>query len=319
MIGCINIAWYHGDTRSNSFQITALDENMNDSSVVYRGISSGTTLAPETYTLSNVESRYLKITINGNTENSWASINEIEVLSPAKSFRHPGVLVTQEQLEYVSRKISNFEAPWRSVYERAFGGRFGSQSYSAKPRDIVNCAEGEGCTDEKSDAIAAYTQALLWRYTGDASYAERSIAIMNAWSGTITDHTGSSAPLQAGWAAEVWPRATEIIRYTYSGWSSRDIERFERMLRDVYLPEVQNGWWGGNNWDLTMIDATMAIAVFTEDRDLFNHAIEMWRGSVPAYIYLETDGALPNRPRIGSFSDEELRTLWKNPPDLSAA
>jgi hypothetical protein len=167
-----------------------------------------------------------------------------------------------------------------------------------------------------NDAIAAYTQALLWSYTGDSSHAERAIQIMNAWSNTITDHTGSNAPLQAGWAAEVWPRAAEIIRYTYSGWNNADIEQFETMLRKVYLPEVKNGWWGGNNWDLTMIDATMAIAVFIEDKSLFDHALAMWKDSVPAYIYMQTDGDLPNRPRIGSFSDKELLGLWKNPSRL---
>ena len=34
----------------------------------------------------------------------------------------------------------------------------------------------------------------------------------------------------------------------------------------VYLPAIRNGWWGGNNWDLSMIEATMNIAVFTDDR-----------------------------------------------------
>ena len=32
-----------------------------------------------------------------------------------------------------------------------------------------------GCTDEREDAIAAYTDALAWYITGNAAYAQKSI------------------------------------------------------------------------------------------------------------------------------------------------
>jgi hypothetical protein len=303
-----------------------MNDEMVDFSEVYAGKSTGATDDYELYNLQHSTAQYLKITVQGNTENDWASISEVEVLvndsgpNDDSVFRHPGVLISKGQLDYVTSKIKNHEPPWRYVYDRAVNSRYATSSYTATPRRIVNCSShnaiDEGCSDEMDDAIAAYTQSLLWYFTRDSSYAERAIDIMNAWSGTIHSHVGSNAPLQAGWVAEVWPRAGEIIRYTYSGWRADDIARFETMLREVYLPEVKKGWWGGNNWDLTMIDATMAIAVFINDRLLFDQAVAMWEESVPAYIYLERDGELPNRPRIGAFSDEGLLRLWKNPSKL---
>ena len=38
--------------------------------------------------------------------------------------------------------------------------------------------------------------ALAWYITGNASYAQKAIQIMDAWSATITSHTNSNAPLQ---------------------------------------------------------------------------------------------------------------------------
>ena len=42
-------------------------------------IDSGTTISPERYDFADIEARYVKITINGNNQNEWASITEIEI------------------------------------------------------------------------------------------------------------------------------------------------------------------------------------------------------------------------------------------------
>jgi hypothetical protein len=47
---------------------------------VYSGDSSGATSSAESYGFDNIEARYVRITVNGNTENNFASITEIEIL-----------------------------------------------------------------------------------------------------------------------------------------------------------------------------------------------------------------------------------------------
>jgi F5/8 type C domain len=74
----VNIAWYKGNERQNNFVI----EISKDGSIytkVFEGKSSGTTLNLEKYALSNTDARYVKITVNGNTQNDYASITEIKV------------------------------------------------------------------------------------------------------------------------------------------------------------------------------------------------------------------------------------------------
>jgi hypothetical protein len=91
------------------------------------------------------------------------------------------------------------------------GSPFASLSRTPKPRATVECGSysnpNNGCTEEREDAIAAYTTALAWSLTGNAAYAQKSIALMDAWSATLRSHTNSNGPLQTGWAGSVWPRA----------------------------------------------------------------------------------------------------------------
>jgi hypothetical protein len=211
------------------------------------------------------------------------------------SFRHPGILVNVAQLELVRQKVQAGAEPWSSAFEKLKASKWAALSWTPSPREIVECGPYSkpdlGCVDERDDAVAAYTHALLFRLTGDTAHARKAIEILNAWPGILKDHTNHNAPLQTAWTASVLPRAAELVRHTYDGWAKADLARFETMLRDVYLPKIANGSGTTNgNWELSMIEATMAIAVFTDDRALFDRTADMWRRRVPAYFYLESDG-----------------------------
>ena len=232
-------------------------------------------------------------------------------------FRHPGILVNRDQLDFVKAKVTAGAAPWKAAFDAARASRPGSLTYTAAPVANVGCGPYSnpdiGCTAEKSDASAAYTHALLYAMSGDAAHAEKAIAIMNAWSAVLATHTLSNAPLQAGWVGAVFPRAAEIIRYTYSGWAPADVTRFGKMLHDAYLPLVVHGAAENGNWELSEIDAAIAIAVFLDDKVTFDNAVAMWRRRVPAYVYLTTDGPLPVAPPTGNATTpQQIIAFWYN-------
>jgi len=232
------------------------------------------------------------------------------------SFTHPGVLVSRAQLDFARSKVLAGTQPWKAAYDQMHASKYASLTRTPLPRAVVECGSysnpNYGCTDEREDAIAAYTLALEWYITRDSRYAAKAIQIMDAWSGTITDHTNSNAPLQTAWSASSWPRAAEIIRYTYGGWPADRVTRFGSMLRDVYLPEVVNGSNSNGNWELSMTEATIGIAVFLDDRTVYDKAVSKFRGRVPAYIYLASDGALP-KTAPGSSLDtrDEIVGYWQ--------
>ncbi|MET8414297.1 alginate lyase family protein [Streptomyces sp. NPDC005134] len=241
------------------------------------------------------------------------AVKAATVAAPA-SFTHPGVLVSRPQLDFVRAKVQAGAQPWKSAYDQMLASKYASLTRTAKPRAVVECGSysnpNYGCTDEREDAIAAYTLALAWYITQDSRYAQKSIEIMDAWSAVIQDHTNSNAPLQTGWAGSSWPRAAEIIKYTYSSWPNSG--RFATMLRNVYLPKVINGSNSNGNWELSMTEAAIGIAVFLEDRTAYDKAVTKFRGRVPAYIYITADGALPKTaPGSGLDTRDEIIGYWQ--------
>lgn len=237
------------------------------------------------------------------------------------AFAHPGVLVNAGQLAFLKGK-SVSASPWNGALAATVGSSFASSTYAPQPLANVECGSDSnpdiGCTAEMNDAIAAYTQALLWALTGTSAYAQKAIAILNAWSSTVMEHTDSNAPLQSAWAGSVFPRAAEIIRWTNAGWAASDVARFEKMLEDVYLPEVVAGAPKENgNWELSMIEAMFGIAVFLDDHATFDKAVAMWRARVPAYLYLKSDGATPVAPPGGAYtSASQIQSFWYGPKSL---
>ncbi len=217
------------------------------------------------------------------------------------TFQHPGVLVDRAQLDFVKAQVEAKAEPFYRLFLEAEQSPYGDLHYKilGPPKDgVIACGSHShpdlGCHPEDADATAAYVQALLWYITGNHAYAQNAIGIMNAYSHGLKMYTLSNAPLQAAWSAEKWPRAAEIIRYSNAGWQPKEIEAFSKMLTRIHLPLIYRGAPENGNWELSMIDGMMGIAVFTNDRKLLEHAAKMWEQRVPAYYYYApTDGGHP--------------------------
>jgi hypothetical protein len=226
-------------------------------------------------------------------------------------FIHPGILVNRAQLEEIRKRVAAGMEPQKSAFDKLKSSPIGAINYKANPVEIVSCGPKSnpdiGCKVEQADCAAAYSQALLWVITGNKVYAENAINIMNVWSKTLTGgHNYANGPVQAAWCGSVWPRAAEIMRCTYNGWSETDIAKFQNMLRVQYLPTIIHGDCENGNKELAMSEALINIGVFNDDRAVFDLGLKMWRGRTPAYIYLKTDGPKPlNPPGCGT-------AIWGN-------
>jgi hypothetical protein len=217
------------------------------------------------------------------------------------AFVHPGITVNRGQLDEIKRRVAAGIEPQKSAFAKMKEDRMAALDYTPHAWQTVECGPFSkpnlGCKDEVSDSGAAYAQALLWYITGNKAYAENAIKIMNAWSSTLTGgHTNANGPVQAAWTGEVWPRAAEIIRYTYKGWAPADIERFKTMLKTQYAPTLLEGSGENGNKEIAQSEALINIGVFNDDRALFNAGLDMWRGRAPALIYLTSDGPAPLQP-----------------------
>ncbi|MFI6249626.1 alginate lyase family protein [Streptomyces sp. NPDC051016] len=231
------------------------------------------------------------------------------------TFAHPGVTVSRAQLDFARTEVLAGAQPWKAAYDQMMASKYADLNRTPAPRATVECGSysnpNYGCTDEREDAIAAYTDALAWYITKDARYAQKAIQIMDAWSATITSHTNSNAPLQTGWAGSSWPKAAEIIKYTYTGtWANQ--ARFATMLRNVYLPTVIKGSNSNGNWELTMMEAAVGISVFLEDKTSYDTAMAKFRTRAAAYVYLASDGSVPKTvPSQNLDTTAKIVSYWQ--------
>lgn len=68
-------------------------------------------------------------------------------------------------------------------------GNFVAGTRSSQATATVECGPSShpdnGCTDERSDALSAYANALAWYISGNNAYAKSAIQLMNKWSYVI--------------------------------------------------------------------------------------------------------------------------------------
>jgi hypothetical protein len=221
--------------------------------------------------------------------------------APPAGFLHPGILVNRAQLDEIKRRVEKGIEPQKSAFEALKVSKWGARNYMPHPRATVECGSQSnpdyGCKDEQADSEAAYGQALLWYITGDKVYAENAMKILNGWATTLTGgHTNANGQVQASWTGDVFPRAAEIMRFSYKGWTDADTLRLQNMFTTQFLPMLIHGTCENGNKELTQSEAIINIGVFNDNRTVFEWGLKMWRGRTPAYIYLESDGPKPIEP-----------------------
>ena len=80
----VDIAWYKGNERAYNFVISTSTDGTTFTNKL-SSTSSGTTTNSEKYIIPATDARYVRITVNGNTANNWASITELDIFAMSSS------------------------------------------------------------------------------------------------------------------------------------------------------------------------------------------------------------------------------------------
>jgi Bacterial Ig domain/F5/8 type C domain/Calcineurin-like phosphoesterase len=81
----VDIAWYNGNARQYHFVIATSTDGTTFTNK-FSGDSSGTTLNSEKYVIPATDARYVRVTVNGNTQTgTWASITELDIFGSSSS------------------------------------------------------------------------------------------------------------------------------------------------------------------------------------------------------------------------------------------
>ena len=224
----------------------------------------------------------------------------------AAPFAHPGVFVSASQLAYIKQQVSSLtDNDVKTAHAKALKSRFADLMYEPRgppASGVVECGSyshpDHGCSDENSDSAVAYLPALLFAIGGESQRAKIAAAVLDAYANRLIKYNNSNAPLQAAWSDMYFTKAAELLAHTKgSGWKKAQQRKLGNMLSMVSLPLYYKGSGANGNWELSMLDATIGLAVFTDNRTLFNHAVGFWKTRVPAYWWSAAagDGAAPNK------------------------
>lgn len=211
----------------------------------------------------------------------------------AQKFIHPGIDQTSADLEYMKKQVLAGAQPWKDAFDRLKTTT--NLQFEIKPwAHVVRGPYGKpniGGDDLSKSSDLAYNCALLWYITNEKQYATKAIEVLNLWSPVLWDFDYNDAKLLAGWTGYKLCNAAEILKYTNSGWQQKDMDRFTEMLMTVYYPLMRFYYPQANgNWDGAIIHSILAIAVFTDNREMFNNAVDHFlhapvNGSLFKYIY----------------------------------
>jgi hypothetical protein len=81
----VDIAWYKGNERRYNFVIATSTDGTTFTTKLTSS-SSGTTLNSEKYIIGSTNARYVRVTVNGNTANSYAHITELDIFGTGDKF-----------------------------------------------------------------------------------------------------------------------------------------------------------------------------------------------------------------------------------------
>ncbi len=211
----------------------------------------------------------------------------------AQNFIHPGIDQSVNDLQLMKARVQEREQPYWDAFDRLKAVTDSGFVVKAHTH-VLRGPYGKpniGGDDLSKSANMAYNYALVWFITNEKKYANKAIEILNTWSPVLWDLDYNDAKLLAAWTGHMLCNAAEILRYTNAGWQQKDIDSFSHMLMTVYYPLMRYYYPQANgNWDGAIIHSIMAIAIFTDNRRMFDNAVNHFlhapvNGSIFKYIY----------------------------------
>lgn len=192
-----------------------------------------------------------------------------------QAFVHPGILHQMEDLNRIRQNVNAGTEPYASGFEKLKKDRLSSSRYKLQgPFAEVGRKPSLNNREHANDSKAAFQNAMMWVSTGEQAHADKAIEIINAWSHRLQKFTGKDAILAAGISGVNFAAAAEVLRYTETGWQDKDIAQAEKMFKEVYYPVCKGFARHANgNWGLACMQTVIAIAVFTNDREIFDRAV----------------------------------------------
>ena len=223
----------------------------------------------------------------------WSSLTLAACAS--EGFIHPGLLHSKEDLARIKEGVAMGSGAIHEGYGVLAKSKYAKSDYRMRgPVKEWGRAPNIHTDRAQEDAKAVYQNALMWVITGKQEHAEKAKQILNAWAERLEKVSGIDGVLASGLQGFQFANAAEIIRYTDAGWSEEEARRVERSFMDAWLPTIEHyAYFANGNWETAALQTKMAIAVFCNDRELFEETVRYsvngaGNGSIPYMVVYPT-------------------------------
>ena len=193
----------------------------------------------------------------------------------AHAFTHPGIPLTAADLDFV--KANLIIEPWKSAYASLAADSHSQLTYTMQgPFAVVGRTPDVNLSQYTNDMQAVYNLALMGYFTGNTAYSAKATAIIDAWATTQTSFSGAEPYLTEGDYVNRSVTGADILRGTYSGWTSTNTTNCKNYFANVYEVKVPNPLRSANQ-GANQLRTAFAIAVFCDNTTLFNQCLAAWR------------------------------------------
>ena len=182
---------------------------------------------------------------------------------------HPGGYCTQPELEHIRAKVAAGQEPWKSAW--AALEKTGPDA-NYQPHIAENVTNGYMTQD---DGHAAWVLTIKWVASGDPKYAQGAIRIIDAWTSTVKS-AQAAGTMRNGLGGNQMANAAEILAHGFNGsagWPTENVARAQHWFKEVLYPCVSTGPMRSANWGTSCIAGCMAMAIFCDDRTMFNDTV----------------------------------------------
>ena len=222
-------------------------------------------------------------------------------------FRHPGLLVTEDDATRIRALIKAGQEPWTGWWNKLCAEPNASLTAKPNPQPAVYRADSTKYA-LYGDIWHAWTLVLRWKLSDpqDNRYADKAVEFLDAWANTLkevgtvppgsTAHDDHTFIILAGIQGHQLAQIGEILR-TYSGWAPASLKRFQDMLLNVFAGisqnRLNNAALGSHaNWDMASLCGALSIGVFCDRPDLYRLAVDYYAGNNRGTLKMFGNGSI---------------------------
>jgi hypothetical protein len=251
-------------------------------------LSSGTATLTTTTLPGGPDS--LTVAYGGDSSYNAADSNTVSVTVNIENvaFVHPGGWLSVTDINRIRTAVANQTQPYYSAYLALPSSP--STTYTPNPSAVVTAGtvNSGSLTALQGDEENAWILALKWVATGNQAYATALCGVIDGWSNVLTTMNGNNGSLRAGIYGGKLAEAAEICAYANPSWPNK--ARAQAMFRQAFAQDIHDlsdSNIPNGNWETSCIHGMISIAIFLDDRNLFNRAVNY-------YLFGQGNGRVSN-------------------------